>query len=387
MTTVQDLPVLVLVVKCTISRAHLACVHVHGIAIGGVLLDIGIWIRIFAGKEPLLSSTFSVINHSLVGAWAFTLCKVNNVLIETVWLIWLSIGNRLVDTSTDLLVNLVLLLLLLICKRLFKLELLLQLLLLVGQYWMLALCLWLSTGLIDDLFLGILGWCHHGSHKCIRSVHHHCALLGLYRRHVHWVSHCSGVASTYKLTTFLLLQSICSLHNFILVTRVLSGVIHRRIVAGLNNWIWHTFMLILIGIYIQWLPIRLTRSMLRNQPSSIFNIVVTILLNRGLLGFTVVMRKGWLTWQVAWVRDSCHICACTWCQLWLSKLVVGLWWVWTISIDLLTETLFNLLLLGSSHVPKVVWTLCFLLCSLRLLLNIWLWFLIYIYCFLLSLLL
>jgi hypothetical protein len=133
----------------------------------------------------LLSSTFSVINHSLVGAWAFTFGEMNDILVETVGLVWLSNGNRLVSTAADLLVNLVLLLLLLTCKCLFELELLLQLLLLVGQYGVLALCLYLSTGLIDDLFLDILGWCHYGSHKCIRSIHHHCALLGLYRRHVH----------------------------------------------------------------------------------------------------------------------------------------------------------------------------------------------------------
>jgi hypothetical protein len=166
-TAVQHLAVLVLILKCTVCRAYLACIHVHWVAIGRVLLKVGIRIRVFAGEESLLRSTFSVINHSLVGAWAFTFGKMNDILVETVRLAWLSHGSRLVGASTDLLVNLVLLLLLLTCKGLFELELLLQLLLLVGQYRVLTLCLWLSTSLIDDLFLDTLGWCHHGSHKCI----------------------------------------------------------------------------------------------------------------------------------------------------------------------------------------------------------------------------
>ena len=117
MTAVQHLSIWVLVVKCAIRRAYLACIYVNGVAIG-VLLDVSIRIRVFAGEEPLLSSTFSVINHSLVGAWAFTLRKVNDILVEAIGLIWLRLGLN----AIDLLVHLVLLL---IGKGLFELELLL----------------------------------------------------------------------------------------------------------------------------------------------------------------------------------------------------------------------------------------------------------------------
>ena len=117
MTAVQYLSIWILVVKCPIRRANLACIYVNWVAIG-VLLNVSIRIRVFAGEEPLLSSTFSVINHSLVGAWAFTLRKVNDVLIETVGLIRLRLGL----ISIHLLVHLVVLL---TGKGLFKLELLL----------------------------------------------------------------------------------------------------------------------------------------------------------------------------------------------------------------------------------------------------------------------
>ena len=235
-STVQHLSVLVLVVKCTVSRTDL-----HGAAIG-VLLNVGIRIRVFAREKPLLGCSFSVINHPLVWTWAFTLSKMYNVF-ETVGLVLLR--NSWLIPSTHLLVHLVLLL---TRKCLLELKLLLQFLLLVGQDWVFAL--WLTTGLIVELFLSVLRWSHYGSHKSIRSIHHHGVLLWLHWRHVHWVSHGAGVATTDKLTTFLLLQSIGSLHNFVLVAWVLSGVIHRRIITGLNNWIWHTFMLILVGIYI-----------------------------------------------------------------------------------------------------------------------------------------
>ena len=108
-TTVQHLAVLVLVVKCTVSRTDL-----HGTTIG-VLLNVGIRIRVFARKESLLGCSFSVIDHSLIWAGAFTLGKMNNVF-ETVGLVCLLL------VSIDLLVHLVLLL---TSQRLLELKLLL----------------------------------------------------------------------------------------------------------------------------------------------------------------------------------------------------------------------------------------------------------------------
>ena len=149
MTTVQHLPILVLVVKRTVCRTDL-----HGTAVG-VRLNVGIRIRVFARKESLLSHSFPVIHHSLIRTWAFTLGKMNDVF-EAVGLVWLLL------VSTNLLVHLVLLL---TSQSLLKLKLLLKLLLLVGQNRVFTL--WLATGLVVQLFLVVLGWSHYSSHKSV----------------------------------------------------------------------------------------------------------------------------------------------------------------------------------------------------------------------------
>jgi hypothetical protein len=91
---------------------------------------------------------------------------------------------RLILTSRVVASNLLLhLVLLLTSKCLLELQLLLHLLLFVSQNGVFTL--WLTTRLIIDGFLGVLVWSHDSTHEGIGSIHHHGALLGLGRRHVH----------------------------------------------------------------------------------------------------------------------------------------------------------------------------------------------------------
>jgi hypothetical protein len=95
-------------------------VHHHGARTSARVQNVSVGVRVLSREEPSLGLTFPFINHSLVWTWALTLGEVH-VVSETSTLTWLSIN------------------LLLIGQSLFKLYLLLNFLLFIGQNWVFAL--------------------------------------------------------------------------------------------------------------------------------------------------------------------------------------------------------------------------------------------------------
>jgi hypothetical protein len=89
-------------------------VHHHGARTSARVQNVSVGVRVLSREEPSLGLTFPFINHSLVWTWALTLGEVHVVS----------------ETSINLL---------LIGQSLFKLYLLLNFLLFIGQNWVFAL--------------------------------------------------------------------------------------------------------------------------------------------------------------------------------------------------------------------------------------------------------
>lgn len=173
MSTVQNLSRLLLNInlwrRLVRIRHHHLTLHARGVE--QVLIRVGVFTR----EESCLGMTFTIcVNHAAVGAWTLTLSKMDDVLVFDVCL-----GIHLL-TSQSLLEQ---------C-------LLLDLLLLVGQNWVLAgIRILISTVACHHYVLSFgCIWCWNVSDQSTVSVcnHHGVCLTGdtlLDRRSVHAISY------------------------------------------------------------------------------------------------------------------------------------------------------------------------------------------------------